>query len=583
MSTKRTLSRIGCRFRSEEGFTVIETVVALGVILAALVSLAFTATIGFSHIAAGRHRQTATGLANQAMEQVRALPFDTLKKGLKNSDLSSLADPKIVKSGTEYFFNGEQIPRGDNANVVPLVPHQQTVTSGTAAVYTISTYVTYYNNVLTDNTLRVTVRVDWTANGKTGSMQAESIFYSGSGCLSTATHPFAAPCQPFFFTSAYASEGLIAITGSVSEMTFTEADLRPGGATSDLQVEQLSATQGTTETSGVTLIQGVGVKESLGLQKVTSGADNDPGQDLSLEYESNSVPAQSAQTIQITGIGGSVMSAVVSGDDDGDTASTTSASISPPNNCANLVGTYQTDQLPCGSSSAQQQGTAYITLQLYKNAKKLGDIQLAWLDKPTASSIGYTNRAVTPEIGVCTATTGVGCVRAEVVHSWGELRLADFPSDLSKPAGWQGYLVKLTGATASGTAEAGIGTTGPTGSLAGTAWAWNGVGYTPISVAVGGIPIPVTPVSYTTTVDGHVVKIAMTASLTTGHVTLSDPAGCVIACTREDASAQIESPILGSITYTITYDTVQIVSLTYAVDLGLTLARSTYQPAPSSG
>src|SRR5436309_11852394 len=93
--------RFARRFGEEEGFTVTETVTALGVILASLVALAYTSTAGFSDIGYARERQAATGLANQAMENARALPFATLQKGLDNADLAQKKDPSITQSGTE--------------------------------------------------------------------------------------------------------------------------------------------------------------------------------------------------------------------------------------------------------------------------------------------------------------------------------------------------------------------------------------------------------------------------------------------------------------------------------------------------
>src|SRR2546427_1042158 len=109
------------RLRTEGGFTLIELRAALGVILVAMVALAYTATIGFTDIGFARQRQGANELANQTMEQIRALPFDKLENGLDNTDLANSVvagpkfDPNIVLNGpcgtpTVYCFNGEQIP-----------------------------------------------------------------------------------------------------------------------------------------------------------------------------------------------------------------------------------------------------------------------------------------------------------------------------------------------------------------------------------------------------------------------------------------------------------------------------------------
>ena len=284
--------------RREEGFTIIETMVALGVILASVVALAYVTTAGFNSIGYARQRQTATGLANQAMEQVRGLPFDTLKKGLNNADLIAMTDTNITKVGTEYFYAGEQIPRGDNATVVPLVPHTQTLNDATATAFKVRTYVTYYQNKPTTNTFRVTVLVTWTANVKSRASQVQtaSIFYSGSGCLSTQTHPFAAPCQPYFFTSAANSSGLMAISGTMAGTSLDRAKLFLPEQDSNIEIEQTSVVQGTDVTGGASTTLLGQAEQVIGSQASTAGADNDPAQP-GLDYQNTALPPQSASTL----------------------------------------------------------------------------------------------------------------------------------------------------------------------------------------------------------------------------------------------------------------------------------------------
>src|SRR4051794_6070369 len=83
-----TLGR--CRRRVREGddagFTVIELMVAVGVLLAAMVAMLSTISSAFVGVAMSRQRQAAANLADQAIEQARALPFNTLKNGLDNTD-----------------------------------------------------------------------------------------------------------------------------------------------------------------------------------------------------------------------------------------------------------------------------------------------------------------------------------------------------------------------------------------------------------------------------------------------------------------------------------------------------------------
>jgi type II secretory pathway pseudopilin PulG len=71
----------------EDGFTLVELTVATGVVLTALVMLGGVLTNGVKATGLSRERQSATGLANQTLEQIRALPFDTMARGLDRTDI----------------------------------------------------------------------------------------------------------------------------------------------------------------------------------------------------------------------------------------------------------------------------------------------------------------------------------------------------------------------------------------------------------------------------------------------------------------------------------------------------------------
>src|SRR5438876_4009058 len=117
-----------CRLRGEGGFTLIELAVASGVMATALAMLAGVLTSGLSATGYARERQMASQLANQAVEQTRALPFTALKNGLSTADpgLSPAADPNITTCGTAYCFGGEPLathPADPINDKAPLVPH----------------------------------------------------------------------------------------------------------------------------------------------------------------------------------------------------------------------------------------------------------------------------------------------------------------------------------------------------------------------------------------------------------------------------------------------------------------------------
>jgi type II secretory pathway pseudopilin PulG len=582
--------RVARGMRRENGFTILETIVALGVILAAMLTLAYTANVGFSNAAYSRQRQTASGLANQTIEQIRALPFDTLKQGLSNFD-SLGSDPNIVVVGPDYLFTGvtpnEKIPHGDIPlvpGVVPLVPHVQNTNAGTASTYKVSAYVTYYLNNLTSNTFRVSVIVTWTQAAQKGlaRVEAQSIFFSGSGCLSTSTHPFAAPCQPFLFASGAGEEGDISISGNVDDLTIDSGDLRPGGVSSNMQIEQISAVQGTTGTSGVSLAVNGQPRTDAGNQGVTSGADNDPAPP-NADFSTRSTPPQGSSTLSANAGSGSKFSVTTSAGDTGSTTSTSSASLVNP--CADGAGTPQTDMLPCGASLARQGGTEFSNLELWGPTNKLGTVTLASVGGSPADLYAFTNRAGAPEFGYCPGTSGEGCVHADVNRAWGTVVLGGLPDNFagpSLPPGWTGYLLTGSSMQTMASAEAGLGSAPPAASVSGTISYYNGLGYTPLPLIAGpSLPIPIPPVHAEQLVNSKLFAVDITASLTTGGTQLLDPAACGSPCTRNDASAVADSPIVGRITYVFTYDGSTIATLTVKVNLGATRAKGTYKPAPS--
>lgn len=571
--------------RGDEGFTIIETMVALGVILASVVALAYVTTAGFNSIGYSRQRQAATGFANQAMEQVRGLPFDTLKKGLNNPDLATMIDTKITKVGSEYFYAGEQIPRGDNASVVPLVPHTQSLRDASATVFKVSTYVTYYQNKLTSNTFRVTVLVTWTANvgGRAAEVQTASLFYSGSGCLSTQTHPFAAPCQPYFFSSAANSSGLMAVSGTLQGANLDRVKLFLPEQDANMEIEQTSVVQGTDMTGGASTTLIGQAEQVIGSQTAASGADNDPGQP-GLDFQSTSLPAQSASSLQVNGSNGLVLTVTTSANDAGNTNSTTSASLSPSHPCPDPGGINQTDSQPCGSTNGKQGTAETASLDVFANGNRIGTATLISLGVPAASSVAYVDRAPLPEGTVCSTTSGDGCARAALTRSWGLVTLAGLPDALNPgvaPPGWAGYLVSVNNAAATASTEVGIGSSAPTATASGTVSVWNGVGYTTVNLTTASVPLVVVPVTVQQIVSGKLLTITISASLSTGGTTISDPAGCVVPCTRSTATATANSPIGGTISYVVIYGGETLANLTTSVDLGYVQAKGTYQVSPS--
>ena len=84
-------------FRSSggAGFTMVEVIVAIGIIGAAMLTVLMAASSGVVFQGMARQRQTATGIANQVMEQLRALPLADLQVGIDNTHGALTNDPNV--------------------------------------------------------------------------------------------------------------------------------------------------------------------------------------------------------------------------------------------------------------------------------------------------------------------------------------------------------------------------------------------------------------------------------------------------------------------------------------------------------
>jgi hypothetical protein len=601
------------RASAEDGFTLVEAMMASGILLTALVGMAYTTLISLSYTATSRDRQGANGLANQTMEEVRALPFATLEGGLDNVDLatsinvgSSTYDANIQTSGCGgssplYCYGGEPIPHGNIAGATqlvcssttlphPLVPHSCPWTVGPIS-YRVAVYVTNYippggTLNLSSHAYRVTVAVTWTDKNihtSTSRVTTQSIFYSSSGCLASGTHPFAAPCQPFLYATAGVQPGTVQVSGSIGA-----TQLDPGGSLSlpeygsDVQVEQITALQGHSQTSAAAASAEGQSPTPVGPVNVTSGADNDPAQP-GQDYDSKTYGTTLSGGPGLSGDGGQ-LSLSASGTDSLTTTSTTSASLNPSHLCPNVAGTNQIDGLPCGDSKVTPGASTSDSLTLSGNGVSLGPVVLAGIAAASGTDVAYTKRLVAPSGTVCPTTSGDGCVHAEASRVIGTVTLASMPSGVSPsgaPSGsWLGYLVQITGFTDHVAAEAGVGFAVPSATSSGTLKYWTGSGYTTCTISSNCPPSIVTSAVTATTADGAVISIPSATLVLGVPSTSTTSTNCVSPCVFRSASSP--SPLTGDIGYQVTKAGSTLASLTIHVNLGELDAKTTYKPVTAS-
>jgi prepilin-type N-terminal cleavage/methylation domain-containing protein len=582
--------------RQEDGFTLVELMVASGIILVALVLLAYSATVVYSDVAMARQRQGATGLANRTMEQVRALPFDTLKAGLSTNDLAGSADPAITSGcGASYCYGGERIPTHSGlGSVVPLEPHRQSVTiSGNS--YTIAVYPAYFQNDQTANAFRVTVVVTWANPARrTGGalVRTQSIVYSPSGCQSTQTHPLAAPCQPYLYGAAGAEPTRVVLSGAAATQPILGIDLDNAAVSlptysSSMEIEQTAAVQGRAQASGVTLKLNGQTATTGGGTVAQSGADNDPSQPKPV-YERVPLGPQAAGTVSASDAAGRNSLTLSAGASDAGTATSTVAA-GTANPCPDVNGNNQTDTpaQPCGSATATQVGAASAAMRLWAGSTDLGSAVLVNLAAGSNKGVAATDRALSSEpapISACTATpTGSdGCLHAAAARSIGALQLGGLPSSSSvtKPTGWNNFLVSVAGYTDTVVAESGVGSAAPQAAASGgTVTYFDGASYRSQPITAANVTIRPTVTVSNPLFPGGALTITVTGTLTTGSRTATPPAsGCTADC---QATATSRSPLSGDLTYTVVHNGVTLASLNLHLDYGTLLAKSSYTEAPS--
>jgi hypothetical protein len=607
-------SRHMLRARSSgtEGFALLDVIVAGALLAVSVVGVGSVLGSELLSIGSSSTQQTADGLLNQAMEEVRALPYQIVANGLSTSDATVASDPRIEVTGTApnqtYTFlpTGESIPHAAlSYTQAPFVPHLATTTVD-ATTFTVAAYPT--DDAAGNGVYRVTIIVSWRANslGGVSRISTQTLVYSeSSGCLTATNHPFAAPCQPFFFAQASDGSGsAISVAGSLLGVDFSQVQLAMPTATSSMEVEQVSSVTGSVDTSGADITTSLG-EQDVGSNRAVSAADNDPGTPGGASQ--TNATSQSGLSLSVGGgTDGNSVGLSSGWAETGTTTSTAAASSNPA--CSDLAGSPQLTGLPCGSASDSQTGSAAVLQTgLYAGTVSLLSAPLVSISASPSSGGTFVARYTTGTTSYCTNTTGDGCVHAGAQRAFGTIELAGLPGQLlsgsgldgAAPSGWGNtgsvnpncpvgnYTVALVKYVDSVSTESGVNAnsaaaTLPSGSGASYLCFWNGSGYTSQVVSLGSSPqaitIPTLNVTDSKLALGAVdVSIVSSVSLGTVTTTTTTPSGCSTPC---QSSATVSSPIEGSITYQVTQGSTTIASLTIGIDLGDLSVSTSYQAAP---
>ncbi|MGI8616415.1 MAG: type IV pilus modification PilV family protein [Actinomycetota bacterium] len=595
MSRRHPNRRIRARLHGERGFTILETVIALMVVFASLTALTYTVSNGFRYTGYGRDRIQASGIANRIMEDIRGLAYAKITNGIPTSELA--ADSRAANcSGTFRFEScaGEKIVSStfDAAYTAAwLLPHTGNLAVGNLDV-TYSTYIT--NDTPTTTPYRVTVIVQWTngaiPNAPNNSVRLQSLFWSPDGCVSSITHPFAAPCQPFFYGQVDAPQATMSVTGQLYDFAidFDRLAVTLPGITATTQEEQTAQLNATTTLSGITFTNSAG-DEEVGDQRTASDADDqvDTAAPAIAGGTSTNVSALTLSRLATGGSGQQVglRANIAAGDLEGRSASV-DATVSDAYACPTM-GTRETDLLPCSGAHVRQVGTITVEVLHAQLLAALGPANLLRVVAPATGTTAWIDR----DVG---GTNEDGLLDAHADRTLGTIQLGGFPSaGMTAPTGMSttrtsdtNYCVGLVAYQDSAQAIAGESTaTAPSASIAaGTFFYYNGLNYSNKLATDASLDTQTVTCAKTQLVGASSVTWRVTVAsgglrhATTTTAQTLDPANGNI---RWDVTAATH-PIEITLRYELIVDGVAQINLLSTFDPGDLLAHGIYEPPPAT-
>src|SRR4051794_29938990 len=607
--------------RDEAGFTMVEMTVALMIIALAIL------TLGMLYMSVGttaqlaRERQEANPLANQVLEELRAMPYTTVTSGLANWGTDLSGDPNISAGHFKPAYDPSidevlqtYTPASSpgvtatcaNQTLAPLYPHVCTVSMGKTS-FKQRAYVTQVAGSA-QSAYWLTAVVSWSSaatKGVTKTVALRSQLFSPAGCLSLSTHPFSGPCQAFFYGTATRDGGSINISAP-SGSTLLPGYLNVTGGTISLpslmaamQIEQTTLMSGKALTSGAKLVSSSGTT-TTGTLSATTVADTDPSTS-GTSSATGSTPSQTVSTLTAGTPGQGQIKLTPTTNDTGALVGTVASSSSPA--CKDVDGaTTISTGLPCASGNVQALGSSASTAMfdlpnLY--GRQLPTMTLSSVAAAPSPTYAMTTRFTSANPTYCPTATGAGCAVSSVKRAMGNAFLGGLPApstgdiisstgaaDMTLPSGFS--MLKLTGYTDSAISSSGVGAGTSSTTRAGTLSYWDPANCAAtanycslsLSTAAASMTLPSVTAHYGGTNDGGSldVSIAPTVSVPSSVPTSSGAAPCQQPPCVTTSSV---SPPIVTLSYTISHLGTTIGAFSVTVDLGRLVAKSTYRAAPS--
>jgi len=597
------MERRGRRASRDEGFSLVEVILAMVIIVGVLATMLGFVVSSLTTIAQGRQRQTATALATQAMEEMRALPYDTITLNHAGDTPDATATYAVAESGG-YFLRAT-LPNLSLNEV--LIVNDVSGRTRTETVDEVSYRVHRYVTVGPNDSFNLTVIVAYTSGVSRGQRVTvqRSVAFSPTGCLSTAQNPFAAPCQAYFTANAGTAHGGFSVVNPIDATQPILGFANSGGTLLELGlpstsasvlVEQTASAMATATTSGAA--QTSTVAGSSGSVTADVGLDSDPSS-VPGQWDIKTTAGQTSSTQSLSGVAGSLTATPGTGDTGraaGGIFAQGTHCVGPTNNA--LATGPDADHLrPCASSHVLG-NTSPATLNYLPNSP--GGFSSMTIPIVSIDDVSSPARAVAaqlahlpganPNANACTAgagPTGNGCAYAAARRELGELYVGYSPTGAVGPAGMNEGVVHLSGMTEEVLAEEGAGGRAPTYTRGGVLRVWNGTTYAQVALSsTSSASIPVDAQIVYSSPSGKQLTLHYTGQVTVNAAQLvRTPAtrtgDLVDDCQDQPCVSQYNggSSVAISLTVSVLEGGAELASFGVAGDLGGLVGQATYKEA----
>lgn len=496
----------------DAGFTLVELVVAMLVIAIVLIAIITVQARALTTNAVSQARQESTAIANQAMEELRSMPWDYLRKGLYSGFIVAAGgDPfvtgstlavngrsyalKIGSTGSDQDLSNPWPPLFDSAG-----SNKQSISSpsGNGDVFTLRTYVTA-DQAGNPNAVGLVVVVSWDrrTDGNTVQTVLTSTAYAPSaGCGDTQQAPYLAACQAHFEATASTSKiDVSAVATSIDGATilpllngsaYYRMQMTTGSSSARVASQQISTATSVATLGGLLWDDNVDSTSpsAYGWTRGSTLYQNEASNDTT-------TGAPPPDPADVTGFGVSSTYGLNSGPFSfnirSDDSRTGTARARTTQVCTTDLTFDVTAGAPCATGSVTGTGNAAnMWLKVDGKTLSFADVGTSGLLLDRAWAARFVSVSGNSSVGCTAFAVGTsGCTSAGAKKSIGSVVVGGVDG-----VDWTGasdYLVKMTSYADAVFVERGVGATGaaPTWSRSGSISYFDGTGYSSFSLGTG--------------------------------------------------------------------------------------------------